>query len=465
MGSEQKYEVPLRWDAKDIAESTFDVPKDAKTGIYSVTLEDTLEPRAPGQHGRRVAGTFRVEEFRVPLMRAVIQPPSKPLINAESADVDVQVSYLAGGGAAYLPVKLRSVVQPRAVNFPGFEEFTFANGAVKEGLQEDQRRAWYRGDYELSEEDGEAPLDANLTGGQTRPLKALALTLDEAGGAKATLTGIPREGSPQEVLAEAEYSDPNGEILTASTHIPVWPAQIVVGLKADSWALSKDKVKFQVVALDLAGKPLKGVALKLDLFERRTFSHRKRLIGGFYAYESGTEVKRVRTVCNGQSDDKGRLFCEFASPVSGEIVVEASARDAARNLAAANTSVWVAGSGDWWFEVSNDDRMDVLPEKKRYEPGETAVFQVRMPFRKASALVTIEREGVMDAFVTELSGKSPTVEVPIRGNHAPNIFVSVLAVRGRVADVQPTALVDLGKPAFKMGWPRSTLAGKGTSWT
>ena len=451
MGSEQKYEVPLRWDAKDIAESTFDVPKDAKTGIYSVTLEDTLEPRAPGQHGRRVAGTFRVEEFRVPLMRAVIQPPSKPLINAESADVDVQVSYLAGGGAAYLPVKLRSVVQPRAVNFPGFEEFTFANGAVKEGLQEDQRRAWYRGDYELSEEDGEAPLDANLTGGQTRPLKALALTLDEAGGAKATLTGIPRQGSPQEVLAEAEYSDPNGEILTASTHIPVWPAQIVVGLKADSWALSKDKVKFQVVALDLAGKPLKGVALKLDLFERRTFSHRKRLIGGFYAYESGTEVKRVRTVCNGQSDDKGRLFCEFASPVSGEIVVEASARDAARNLAAANTSVWVAGSGDWWFEVSNDDRMDVLPEKKRYEPGETAVFQVRMPFRKASALVTIEREGVMDAFVTELSGKSPTVEVPIRGNHAPNIFVSVLAVRGRVADVQPTALVDLGKPAFKMG--------------
>ena len=31
------------------------------------------------------------------------------------------------------------------------------------------------------------------------------------------------------------------------------------------------------------------------------------------------------------------------------------------------------------------------------------------------------------------------------------MFVSVLAVRGRVDDVQPTALVDLGKPAFRMG--------------
>jgi hypothetical protein len=74
-----------------------------------------------------------------------------------------------------------------------------------------------------------------------------------------------------------------------------------------------------------------------------------------------------------------------------------------------------------------------------------------MPFRKASALVTVEREGVMEAFVTELSGKSPVVELNVRGFHAPNVFVSVLAVRGRVGDVQPTALVDLGKPAFKMG--------------
>ena len=92
-----------------------------------------------------------------------------------------------------------------------------------------------------------------------------------------------------------------------------------------------------------------------------------------------------------------------------------------------------------------------LPQQKHYEPGDKAVFQVRMPFRKATALVTVEREGVMDAFVTELSGKSPVVEFNVRGNHAPNVFVSVLAVRGRVGDVQPTALVDLGKPAFKMG--------------
>ena len=39
----------------------------------------------------------------------------------------------------------------------------------------------------------------------------------------------------------------------------------------------------------------------------------------------------------------------------------------------------------------------------------------------------------------------------MRGEYAPNVFVSVLALRGRVGAAPPTALVDLGKPAFKLG--------------
>ncbi|HVM95914.1 MAG TPA: alpha-2-macroglobulin family protein, partial [Candidatus Acidoferrales bacterium] len=99
----------------------------------------------------------------------------------------------------------------------------------------------------------------------------------------------------------------------------------------------------------------------------------------------------------------------------------------------------------------SSDRIDLIPEKRRYEPGETARFQVRMPFREATALITSEREGVLDAWVTRLSGNDPIVEVPIKPGFAPNMFISVLVVRGRLGEVQPTATVDLGKPAFKLG--------------
>jgi len=94
----------------------------------------------------------------------------------------------------------------------------------------------------------------------------------------------------------------------------------------------------------------------------------------------------------------------------------------------------VAGKGEWWFEVEDHDRIDLLPEKKRYEPGEKAIFQVRMPFREATALITVEREGVVEAWVKKVSGKEPIIEVPIKGQYAPNVYISALVVRGRVSE-------------------------------
>jgi len=45
----------------------------------------------------------------------------------------------------------------------------------------------------------------------------------------------------------------------------------------------------------------------------------------------------------------------------------------------------------------------------------------------------------------------PVIDVPIKGNYAPNVFVSALLVRGRIGGVAPTALIDLAKPSYKMG--------------
>ncbi|HEY6097224.1 MAG TPA: alpha-2-macroglobulin family protein, partial [Candidatus Deferrimicrobium sp.] len=188
------------------------------------------------------------------------------------------------------------------------------------------------------------------------------------------------------------------------------------------------------------------------LYQRTVSSHRKRIIGGFYAFEHVRQVRRVGALCAGKTDGKGLLFCEAKSPVSGNVILQAEATDAAGNAASpARRDIWVAEKDDWWFDVSDSDRIDVLPERKRYEPGETAKLQVRMPFREATALVTVEREGIADVFVRKLSGKEPVVEIPVKNYYAPNAFVSVLCVRGRVGEAQPTALVDLGKPAFKLG--------------
>ncbi|MDR0310292.1 MAG: alpha-2-macroglobulin [Acidobacteriota bacterium] len=430
-GSDQRYEIPLIWNAGGSAESEWEIPRDARLGNYSVYLRSDM---GRNEYSSQIySGSFRVEEFRVPLMRAVVRAPAEDQIAPEKITVDLTANYLAGGGAGNLPVKFRYLVNPRYyIPTPAdYDGFTFNYGKVVEGVRR----------YEDEDPDA-AP----------RPAAAsMDLTLDAMGSARTVIDRLPKVDVPMNILAELDFKDPNGETQTVSTNIPLWPAAVRVGIKPDNWALSRDALKFQVAVIDIGGKPVSGTPVKVNLFERRTYSHRTRLVGGFYAYSSSIETRKVQLFCEGKTNSRGLVFCEGPTTISGNLILEATAADAAGREAAANTSVWVAGSRDWWFAASDSDRMDVLPEAKRYEPGDKARFQVRMPFPKATALITVEREGVSEVFVRELSGKEPVIELPVQGNWAPNVFISVLAVRGRADEVQPTATVDLGRPAFRLG--------------
>ena len=443
-GSGQEYRLPLVWQDGGTAENTWKVPEGAKLGTYSLTLGPGKEDANKPHHGRNgrsyPSGNLHVEEFRVPLMKGVIQPPATPLVRAKEVPLDLSVQYLSGGGAAELPVRLRASIQERIVAFPDYDDFTFSGIPLQEGIEK-------RGDGENEENPSPNPAGpANFPKIPTQELK-----LDAAGVLRTKVSGIPAGSVPFNVHMEMEFRDPNGEVKTASATIPVYPAGRLVGIKPDSWTVSKDRLKYQVVVVDLKGRPVADAPVAVDLYQEKVNSYRVRLVGGFYAYRNTKEIKKIGAHFQGKTDGRGLLLCEAPSPVSGSVILQARVADGDGNATIANQSMWVAGQDDWWFEARNDDRIDVLPEKKRYEPGDTARFQVRMPFRAATALISVEREGIVDYFVQKLSGKMPVVEVPIKKHYAPNVFVSVLAVRGRIGGTKPTATFDPGRPAYKIG--------------
>jgi hypothetical protein len=283
----------------------------------------------------------------------------------------------------------------------------------------------------------------------------------------------------QDLLIEASFADPNGEIQTLRGNATLWPAAVVAGLRAEGWVSAQQSVKLQALALGLDGKPKAGVPLDVKAVARITTTSRKRMVGGFYSYDNRTETKDLGTVCTGTSDARGLLLCDARLGQSGEVELVVSARDGQGRTARAAATVWVTGQGELWFGGENHDRMDVLPEKKLYQPGDTARLQVRMPFRHATALVAVEREGIVHTEVVELRGDDPTVTLKIDPAWGPNAYVSVLALRGRLHDVPwysfftwgykaprewwrafwhdsqdyapATPLVDLSKPAFRLG--------------
>ncbi len=447
--SEQTYELPIEWDIlTGSAQASWEIPKDAKLGSYSVTLkaaandEDQYDDYEDS-HAYK-SGQFRVEEFKVPLLKSSLEPVELPLINKTDFNVDISVNYLSGGGAEGLGVKLRHLTSKKEIIFDDYSDYVFTNGVIAEGVEQSYDKYpdddWYGDDY-IEQNSDEA----------SQKVSTQELTLQSAGALRARLFNIKTEAYAQNLLAELEFKDPNGEVQTVSKNITLWPSGVILGIKPDSWLLSKKAFKFFVVALDINGKPMSNIAVETELFVRKNYSHRRRLIGGFYAYEHKSEVKKVGALCKGNTDRRGILICETEAPISGNIIVQAKATDQNGNPSTVHREVWIAGEDDWWFDVKDSDRVDLIPEKKRYEPGEDATFQLRMPFRSATALISVEREGILDTQVIQLTGKNPTFKIPIKGNYAPNVYVSAFVVRGRVGDIKPSGLIDLGKPAYKIG--------------
>ena len=430
-GSGDKVVFDLKWDANGQSHGEWTIPADSKLGQYEVVI------------GGQVAGSFRVEQFRVPTMKAVLKGPPEPAVAPHAVALDAQVNYLAGGPAGLAPVKLRTVLEPASLRFDDYEGFAFGGGDVKEGVEQE-------GTQSDDEEGWADEAQAGAEGESGEAARTQSLTLDRAGGARIVVPELPPLTRPRSLLAELSYQDANGETLTASTRVALWPSRLAVGIRQGSW-LSGNTLKFQVAVLDVKGKPAPGVQLDVDVFQRRTYSHRRRLVGGFYAYESSSETRRIGAACAGTSDARGLLLCELKAPAEGNLILRARALDAEGRPSIARSEVWVAGHNEQWFEASDNDRIDLLPAQPRFEPGENARFQLRMPFRSATVLVTVEREGILDTFVRRISAQDPTITLPMKASYAPNVFVSALVVRGRVAGVQPTALVDLGKPAYKLG--------------
>jgi uncharacterized protein YfaS (alpha-2-macroglobulin family) len=467
VGSEETYELPLSWNGQGSAESFWSIPKGAKLGRYQVVL--MWRPAGQGTNETSsedewLSGEFRLEEFRVPLMRALIQPPTEPQIAVSEIAVTLGVQYLAGGGANHLPVTLRALIRPKQVSFPeDFEGFAFANGTAKEGMV----RQGSSGGGDSAEEEAAPPGHSPSTHGVHQRLD---LVLDAAGTARASITKLPQLGEPADLLLELEFRDPNGEVQTVATAVPLWPAPQLVGMKTETWLATKGLLTTRLAVVDVRGQAVPHTPVQVDLLQRKVYSYRKRLVGGFYAYEHVQETRRVGEFCHAVTDAQGFASCAAKPPVDGNLILQASLAAGTVPAATAHQEVWASGTHPWRFDVQDHDRIDVLPEKRLYEPGETARLQVRMPFQEAMALVTLEREGVLDGYVTPLSGQEPVIELPVAERFAPNMFVSVLAVRGRVGEGQPSATVDLGRPSFKLGiaelrvgWRRHHLTVKVTS--
>src|SRR5690606_16460915 len=165
--------------------------------------------------------------------------------------------------------------------------------------------------------------------------------------------------------------------------------------------------------------------------------------GNYYWKSSAVRTPVYTTTVT--TNDEGMAAIEFTPENSGQYQGTAAGDDKLGNVIRSATFLYAAGAGEYvaWPQ-NNNDRIELVADKKLYAPGETAKILVPNPFTgPVKALVTLERSGVLEERVVEFTGSSETIEVPVTVAHIPNVYVGVVIVKG-VDETNPFAATRVG---------------------
>ncbi|MBL0342160.1 MAG: hypothetical protein IPP71_15330 [Bacteroidetes bacterium] len=80
------------------------------------------------------------------------------------------------------------------------------------------------------------------------------------------------------------------------------------------------------------------------------------------------------------------------------------------------------------FEVNNEGQVDIEFDKEKYSPGDKAKILFKTPFA-GRLLVTVERNKVFEYFYIETDKRSASVEIPVKEEYIPNVYITATLFR------------------------------------
>jgi uncharacterized protein YfaS (alpha-2-macroglobulin family) len=394
------------------------VPRESKLGNFSVSAFDASK--------RGVSGaTFLVAEYRAPQFRVDVRAAHPELTAGDALQATVIARYLFGG--AMERAQAQWSVQRSSEDFspPRHDAFRFG------------RQTW-------SWDDGAPAHDSGLFASGQGEIGHDGTLQISAGKVEALADRTAR------YTVEAEVADVSRQRVAGRAGVLVHPAAYYVGLGVTSlFAKAGEELKLPVIAATPQGERVTA-SVHVSALLRSWHSVKKRGFNGIYETLS-EPVEEKLAECD-VSTGKDPQDCKLLLSKPGFYNLRAESKDSAGRLALTTTSLYAVGGGFAAWQESDSPKIEVVPDKASYQPGETAHLLVKSPFASCRALVSVEREGVSEARVLDLAGTAATIDVTVREEHVPNVFVGVLLQRERVQQGGGEAGGDPGRPALRIGY-------------
>lgn len=411
---ESVYSETLKLGEYGTFAGTFTLSDAASTGYYSIAVS-TPDERTFANLG------FLVAEYHKPEFLVNVTTDKPEVVQGDTIHAAVESNFYFGGAVSDADVEwtLLSANYFFQYNGPGYYDFSDFDYTSGEG-------APYYGAY------GEVIASgAGKTDSQGR------LKLDIP-------ADIGKRTTSQLFTLEATVTDVSGQQVSGRTEITVHQGEFYLGVGPEEFVGRAGKEsKFNIITLDSKGSasPNRQANVTYYFHEWVCAQEEDEFGNAFW----GCKAKDTEVATDTVTTDKdGKAATAFTPPDGGTYKILVTAKDSKGHEVRAASYIWVTSSNFISWRQDNNNRINLVPDRKLYKPGDTATILIPSPFQgETKALVTVERGGFYKTEVLTLTSNSTLYTLPITADYAPDVYLSVLIMKG-VDETSPA-------PAFRMG--------------
>jgi hypothetical protein len=410
---QEAFNASIRMDAYRGCSWDFAVKDGAPVGAYSASLSlgDYL-----------CSQIFHVEEYRVPTFQVSVTSPDASWSIDTPVRVKAAATYLKGGKLSGRPFTWRVYRQPDTFAPAAFPGYVFS-------LERDLAAAGT-----VYDEDGTLNADGEAS---------LSFRPDH-----------PDSYGPMLYIVQAAVTDSDRQNYAGRLSRVVHATSRYVGVRPPSKAIYRagDTLSFPFIVTDLDGNVVPDAQVQVYL---DTVSYDQNTM----LDELGRATTYNREVLSSQplgavSSDAAPASYTLTLAQTGVYRLRLETQDPAGRTASTAFVVTVSGKGTVAWPRFDMERIDLVLDKASYKAGDKVTMVAQSPFETARGLVTVEANGVLDRYPFTIDKNTPALSFPVKASYAPNAYVSVILIRGRVHWAKDATGFETGAPAYRIGYAR-----------
>ncbi|MDT3696897.1 MAG: MG2 domain-containing protein [Ignavibacterium sp.] len=235
--------------------------------------------------------------------------------------------------------------------------------------------------------------------------------------------------------------DPTGRTINRSVDFSIYTRDYFIGIKpGGDYFNVNEKINFDLIAVNSNDQIIQGFSAKAKLFKLEWQTVLKKDGSGKYYYTS--EEKYISEWEKEISISEKTQF-SFKVSKSGKYELRVYKKDS-DEFVARNFYAWGWGSStSTSFKVDREGRVEITPDKKEYQPGETAKLLFTCPF-SGKMLVTLERNNVYSYEYVDVKNKSVELSVKLKDEFMPNVYVTATLFKEHSSDQESPLFVGHG---------------------